>query len=144
MNAAGTVVGAISLGITLCDDIAVYCHAWKHQDDDVRSLTALCKALKQLLQDIEQRVKDSQTLDPNIVENPNDTLQACTGHCEAVLQLTEKYTVGPANTAWKGKARELVQRLKFPFEKKTLEELKDIMIAFRGNVDTALDYPSCR
>jgi hypothetical protein len=138
MDAAGTVVGAISLGITLCDGIATYCHAWKHQDDDVRSLIALCEALKQLLQDIEQGVKGNQTLDANIVEKLNDTLQACTEHIEAVLRLTKKYTVGPATTAWKGKARELAQRLKFPFEKKTLEELKDIMIAFRGNVDTAL------
>jgi hypothetical protein len=138
MDAAGTVVGVISLGITLCDGIATYCHAWKHQDDDVRSLTALCEALKQLLQDIEQGVKGNQTLDANIVEKLNDTLQACTGHIEAVLRLTKKYTVGPATTTWKGKARELAQRLKFPFEKKTLEELKGIMIAFRGNADTAL------
>ncbi|KAI9770475.1 MAG: hypothetical protein M1839_003190 [Geoglossum umbratile] len=134
----GTVVGAISLGITLCDGIATYCHAWKHQDDEVRSLATLCEGLKQLLQDIEQGVKGSQTLDPNIVEKLNKTLQACTGHSEAVLRLTEKYTVGPAATTWKGKARELAQRLKFPFEKKTLEELKNIMIAFRGNVDIAL------
>jgi len=139
MDAAGTAVGIISLGITLCDGIVTYCHAWKHQDDDVRSLTALCETLNQLLQDIEQRVKGSQTLDPHIVEKLNDTLQACAGHNEAVLQLTKKYATGPATTAWKGKARELAQKLKFPFQKKTLEELREIMIAFRGNVDTALE-----
>ncbi len=36
------------------------------------------------------------------------------------------------------KAKELTQRLKFPFEKKVLEDLKDIMTAFRGDVDLAL------
>ncbi len=138
MDGAGTIVGAISLGITLCDGIARYCHAWKHQDDDVRSLTALCEALKQLLQDIEKRVKDSQTLDRDIVRKLNDHLRACKEHSEAVLRLTTKYAGGPATTTWKGKARELAQRLKFPFEKKTLEELKTIMMAFRGNVDIAL------
>jgi hypothetical protein len=138
MDSAGTIVGAVSLGITLCDGIATYCHTWKHQDDDVKSLTTLCETLKQLLQYIEQCVKSSQTLESRIVEKLNDTLQECAGHCKAILRLSSKYTTTAAATTWNGKARELAKRLKFPFEKRTLEELKDIMIAFRGNVDTAM------
>jgi hypothetical protein len=138
MDGAGTVIGAISLGITICDGIAAYCHAWKHQDDDVRSLASLCKTSKQLFLDIQQRVMSSQTLDPSLVGRLNETLHASAQHCEAILQLTEKYVAGPSTDSWKGKAIELAQRLKFPFEKKTLRELMDIMIAFHENVDTAL------
>jgi hypothetical protein len=138
MDGAGTIVGAVSLGITLCDGIVAYCHTWKHQDDEVKSLTTLCETLKQLLQDIEQCVKSSQTLESRTVEKLNDSLQACAGHCKAVLRLSSKYTTTAAATTWNGRARELAKRLKFPFEKRTLEELKDIMIAFRGNVDTAM------
>lgn len=138
MEAAGFIVGSISLGVTLCDGVVAYCRGWKHQDDDVRSLTALCEELKQLLQAIEQRVKGGPMLDPNIVAKLNDTFNTCRGRIEAVLLLAEKYGAGAVATTWKEKARELAQRLKFPFEKKTLEELKDIMIAFRGNVNTAM------
>jgi len=138
MEVAGTILGAISVGITVCNGITAYCHAWKHQDDDVRTLTTLCESVRQLLQDIEQRVKSIQTLEPRVIRRLQDTLDACTGHSEAVLRLTTKYAANPTAATWKGKAEELRRRMIFPFEKKTLEELKNIMIAFRGNVDSAL------
>ncbi len=68
----------------------------------------------------------------------NDALKACAERNEAVIQLSKNYAAEPQSTAWKGKARELIQKLRFPFEKKALLELTEIMIAFRGNVDTAL------
>ena len=94
--------------------------------------------MKQILQNIERRVRSSQTLENSIARKLLDTLDACNRHSEAVLRLTKKYATSPATGTWKEKTKELTQRLVFPFEKKTLEELKDIMIAFRGNVDTAL------
>jgi hypothetical protein len=138
MDVAGTIIGALSFGITLCDGIVTYCHAWKDQDKEIRSLTSLCETSKQLLQDIEQRIKDKPTLDPSVVQILNATLQACTKHTEEVLRLTRSYSAGPGPSTMKLRARDLLQRLKFPFEKKTLEELRNIMVAFRGNVDTAM------
>ena len=138
MDAAGTIVGAISLGITLCDGIVTYCHAWKHQDDEVRTLKELCVSLKALLQPIEDGIKRSQSIDPNIVGKLQVTLDQCTKHAEAVISFTKPYLPAAADPTWKMKAKDLAQRLKFPFEKKTLEELKDIMIAYRGNVEIAL------
>jgi hypothetical protein len=137
MDVAGSVFGVISLGITLCDGILTYCRAWRHQDDDVRSLTTLTEGLRLLLQDIERKVKNNPALDPNIVGRLNGTIQACEEHVNTALQLSGQYnTVNP--TGIKGKMREMIQKLKFPFEKKTLEELRTIMLAFRGNVTTAM------
>lgn len=45
MDTAGTIIGAISLSITLCQGITTYCHDWKHQDEEVRSLRSLCDGL---------------------------------------------------------------------------------------------------
>ena len=138
MDIAGAVVGVTSLSITLCDGIVSYCHAWRHQDDDVRSLSALCETLRELLQAIEQRVQSSQSLDPSIVTKLNATLQESSRQNEAILKLSQKYAAARTVNNWKDKPRELALRLIFPFEKKTLEELKTIKLAFRGNVDTAL------
>lgn len=138
MDVAGTLLGAVSLGITLCDSLVAYCRAWKHQDDDVASLASLCKGVRELLQNIEHCIQRSPTLDAKLIETLNNTLQGCTSHCEAVIRLSDKYTPGPPTSTWKDRARELLQKLKFPFEKKALEEIQGIMIAFRGNVDTAL------
>jgi hypothetical protein len=138
MDAVGTIIGVISLGAALCDGIATYCHAWKHQDDDIRSLKALCGTLKQLLQYIEQRLKVDPILEPDIAEKLHNALQECNKHIEAALRLTKKYEIGSDTRRWKTKGKELVKRLKFPFDKNTLEGLRDIMVAFRGNVDTAL------
>jgi hypothetical protein len=138
MDVAGSIVGFLSLGITLCDGIVTYCRAWKDQDKEISTLTTLCETSKQILQDIEQRIKDKPTLDPSVVNILNATLLACTKHTEEVLRLTRNYSAGPAPSTVKLRARDLLQRLKFPFEKKTLEDLKSIMIAFRGNVDIAI------
>jgi hypothetical protein len=108
------------------------------QDEDVRNVIALCENLKQLLQDIEDRISGSQGLQPSIIERLNGTLQTFQGHCDAVLRLAQKYAVAPATSLWRGGHRELMQKLKFPFENKTLKELKDIMMAFRANVDVAM------
>jgi hypothetical protein len=137
MDAAGSIVGVISLGITLCDGILTYCRAWRHQDDEVRSLTALTEGLRLLLQDVERKVKNNPALDPAIVDRLNGTIQACEEHVCAVLQLSGEYnSVKP--TGWMGMMKYLKQKLKFPFEKKMLEELRTIMLAFRGNVTTAM------
>jgi hypothetical protein len=52
--------------------------------------------------------------------------------------LSDKYTARLATTVWNGGARVLDQRLKFPFRKKTLEELKSIIIVFCGNIDSTI------
>ena len=138
MDTAGTIIGAISLSITLCQGITTYCHDWKHQNEDARSLRSLCDGIVQHLQAIDQLAKDHPTLNPRIVGRLDDAVKTCNRHCEAVLSLSEKYAGGNPSASWKGKAAEAVRKIKFPFEKKALEELKEIMIAFRGNVDGVL------
>ncbi|KAK3985464.1 hypothetical protein QBC44DRAFT_156483 [Cladorrhinum sp. PSN332] len=140
MDAAGTFIGALSLGLTLCQGIVSYCQSWKHQDDEVKSLIALAQGLIQLLLEIQQRITSNPALDPGITAKLDAILQACSGHCDAVLQLSTSYAPGQstASPSWRHRTKELAKRLKFPIEKKVLGELKDIMLAFRGNVDTAL------
>lgn len=142
MDPAGTFIGAISLSITLCQGITSYCHDWKHQEEDVRSLRSLCDGLIQHLQAIDQVAKGHPTFNSNAASRLDNALKTCNAHCKALLSLSEKYSGGKPAASWKGKAREGTRKLKFPFQKKTLEELKDIMVAFRGNVDGILQLLS--
>lgn len=142
MDTGGTIIGAISLSITLCQGITTYCHDWKHQDDDVRSLRSLCDGLEQHLQAIDRVAKSHPTLNSDAIGRLDDAIETCKGHCDAVISLSEKYADGKPAVSWKGKAREGARKLKFPFQKKTLQELKEIMVAFRGNVDGILQLLS--
>ena len=142
MDTAGTIIGAISLSITLCQGVTNYCHDWNHQDEEVKSLRSLCDGLAQHLQTIDKVIKDHPTLSTNIVARMDEAIETCNRHCKAILSLSEKYAPGEPSASWKSKAKEGARKLKFPFQKKTLEELKEIMIAFRGNVDGLLQLLS--
>ena len=137
MEAAGTIVGVLSLGITVCDGIIKYCRSWKNQDDDVRALIALTGGLKQLLEDLDKRLQPNPAYGPRILQLVKSSIQGCTEHIDSVVHLSDKYATG-RTSGLKGKANDMVHKLKFPFEKKALDELRDIMVAFRGNVNTAL------
>jgi hypothetical protein len=136
MEAAGTIVGVVALGITLCDGIIQYCRAWKHQDDDVRALNELTNGLKTVLQDVEIFLQQQPNLDLTAVPSVRHSLKACNDQISKALDISDKYATAQAST--KGKMKDLIQRLKFPFQRNVLGELRDIMTAFRGNVDVAL------
>lgn len=137
MEIVGTIAGTLSLGITICDGIIKYCRSWKSQDGDVRALTALATRLKQLLQILDQRLQSNSAYDPMILQQVTSSIQDCTRHINSVVHLSDRYKSGQTG-GLKGKAKHIVYKLKFPFEKQALDELRDIMVAFRGNVDTAL------
>ena len=137
MEAAGTVVGIVSLGIILCDGIIQCCRAWKHQDDDVRALRELTDGLRNILQDVERWLQRKPNLDPAIVPSVRNSLQACNDQIAKAMGISDKYAIGQT-MAKKGKVKDMIQRLKFPLERNVLRELRDIMMAFRDNVDIAL------
>lgn len=138
MEATGTVVGVLSLGIALCDGIIQYCRAWKHQDDDVRALRELATGLRNVLQDFERWLQRQPNLDPTLVSGVRNSLQACNNQISNALGVSDKYATGQT-TRKRGKVKDMIQRLKFPLERNVLGELRDIMVAFRGNVDIALN-----
>lgn len=74
MEAVGTAVGVVSLGITLCDGIIQYRRAWKHQHDDVRALKELSTGLKNVLQDVERWLQQHPDLDLSDIKSLNDSL----------------------------------------------------------------------
>ena len=137
METAGTIVGVVSLGIFLCTNIVDYCRAWKNNEEDVRVLADLASELRKILQNIDAQVRRTSNIDPAIISKVDSSMRACREHIDAAIRLCDKHRTVQATGA-KGKVKELVQKLKFPFEKKVLKELKEIIVAFRGNVDTAL------
>lgn len=137
MEVAGTIVGTVSLGITVCDGIIQYCHSWKTQDDDIRALKALTGGLKQLLAELDTKLQSNPAFDPSVLQILKTSSQNCAGHIDSVLHLSGKYTPGQLS-GLKGKAADLAQKLTFPFKKKTLDDLRDTVVAFRGNIETAL------
>lgn len=137
MDVAGSVVGVVSLGIVLCDGILQFCQGWKHQDDDVRTLKGLADGLKSVLQGAEIWFQQQSELDPTILSSINNSLQACNEQISRAVSISDKYTRGNPSTK-KGKMKELLMRLKFPFERKVVGELTDLVVAFRGNVDLAV------
>jgi ElaB/YqjD/DUF883 family membrane-anchored ribosome-binding protein len=137
MDPTSSVISIIAFGITICDGVVKYCHGWKSQGEDVRSLTELANGLKQLLEDIRNLLQSNPTLAPTVSAGLDNAVQACDKHVEALLRLGGNYSTGQTAGLMQ-KTEVALKKLKYPFERKALLELRDILTQFRGNVQLAL------
>lgn len=94
MEVVGTVVGVVSFGITLCDGFNEYCRAWRHQDEDVRTLNSLDTTLQRVLGAIKTRLESTPALNLSRIGEVMECIKACKDHIEAANRLNELYSPG--------------------------------------------------
>ena len=137
MEVPSLAIGAVSLGITVCDGIIRYCRDWNRQHDNVRTLEESTNGLKSALLEAQQLMQQHPTLDPANFTTLNDSVRACNDQISQVQKISDKYAEQQASGK-REKLKVAVQRLKFPFEAKVLDELREVIDTFRANVDLAL------
>ncbi|KAI0849314.1 hypothetical protein F5Y00DRAFT_269636 [Daldinia vernicosa] len=123
LSIAAGAAGFISLGITAAGGIIQYCKSYRSQDADFDLLIRHAKELESFLGSIEDRSRASQRPSKDV----HDSLQGCRQACDACLndfkQLNAKYT----NQKSKQK---LIQKLKYPFDKAKLDDLRSQLQEF--------------
>jgi ElaB/YqjD/DUF883 family membrane-anchored ribosome-binding protein len=138
MEPASSVIGIVAFGITICNGVVKYCQGWKSQEKDVSSLNELANGLKQLLENVHNLLQSNPTIAPTISPSLDNAVQACDKHLEALLRLGGNYATGQT-VGLMQKTEAALKKLKYPFERRALLELRDILTQFRGNVQLALD-----
>ncbi|KAI1662788.1 hypothetical protein F4813DRAFT_341956 [Daldinia decipiens] len=115
--------GFISLGITAAGGIIQYCKSLRSQDVDFVQLTRHAKELESFLGSIKDRNTASQSPNTDI----HNSLQRCCQAYDACLndfkQLNAKYTNQKSN-------RKLIYKLKYPFDKAKLNDLRSQLQEF--------------
>lgn len=115
--------GFISLGITAAGGIIQYCKLYRSQDVDFVLLMRHAKELESFLGSIKDRTTASQSPSRDV----HNSLEGCRQACDACLndfkQLNAKYTDQKSN-------RRLIYKLKYPFDKAKLDDLRSQLQEF--------------
>ncbi|KAI2777459.1 hypothetical protein F4815DRAFT_295249 [Daldinia loculata] len=115
--------GFISLGITAAGGIIQYCKSYRSQDVNFVLLMRHAKELESFLGLIKDRTTASQSPSRDV----HNSLEGCRQACDACLndfkQLNAKYTDQKSN-------RRLIYKLRYPFDKAKLDDLRSQLQEF--------------
>lgn len=87
------VAGLVSLGLTLCDGIIIYCDKYQSRDDDIKSLSQHADQLRKFLRLFEHRAMRRGPVEADLKNAVQVSLDACSV-CELELEnITSKYAL---------------------------------------------------
>jgi hypothetical protein len=141
-SVAGSAVGIVSLGLTVCKELISYVGHVKDRDLEVELISGRMEKLTEYLEQLQAIVNrvDSQTT----MFGSNVTAMATSGieACAAALRKVETKlpsTIDPHNdTTFRGQARAWKTRLAYPFRREDILFLKDLVESVQQNLTTAL------
>jgi hypothetical protein len=140
IGVAGTALGVVSLGLELCKGLVSYIKDVRDRDEDISSALRQVDNLRTSLEVIEASMDDLDDDHLKASAAAEKTLQACA----LELQTLEDYVtkLKPAQSPqrpFKGKARDVVNKLTYPFHKSTLVDLQERLNKINSLLGTALD-----
>jgi hypothetical protein len=125
-EAAGTVVGVISLGIAVCDGITTYYHAWEARDDDVASALNSIAQLEKIFKLLRSRFGASQNTQQTFNDHVVDILSLVEDKLRKLQAILEKCRIEcPKGT--KERFVDLTKKAAYPFRKKTINDLQGLV-----------------
>ncbi|KAI0846645.1 hypothetical protein F5Y00DRAFT_271922 [Daldinia vernicosa] len=128
------VAGLISLGLAVSGGLIQYCRDYKSQDTDLVKLTQHAQDLESLLSLIENRNTGPQSPSRDITTS----LQNCQDACDACLRdfkrMNAKYASSKHGQTFKGRGRELLHNLKYPFDKGRFDDCRSQLQEFNARL----------
>jgi hypothetical protein len=141
-SVAGSAVGVVSLGLTVCKELISYVGHVKDRDLEVELISGRMEKLAEYLEQLQAIVNrvDSQTttFGNNVTAIATSGIEACAA---ALRKIEAKLlsTTDPHNdTTFRGRARAWKTRLAYPFRRDDIVFLKDIVESVQQNLTTAL------
>lgn len=129
-SAAGSVVGVVSLGITVAQGLVNYYGAWKDCGDDVRSTLASLQDLSTTLEILRSQLSQAQRPQNHVLH-----LEKTIGSCaDAIARLDHKL-----EKIQKHRKLGQFERLRYPFRRGTIGKLQDLIAELRGNLQLLLE-----
>ncbi|KAL9602876.1 MAG: hypothetical protein Q9219_001572 [cf. Caloplaca sp. 3 TL-2023] len=143
-SVAGSAVGIIALGLKVTGELVKFYTAFKDQDSDVarvlRELSGLEMIFKSLNDTLSSRC--SKLEEQEMVQQTESTINGCLGLIHE-LQHEMKLFNEPASGV-RAKIKKAGKLVTYPFQKSTLEKLRENIAAIEDNVQLALQCLNLR
>ncbi|KAJ0167662.1 hypothetical protein CTA2_1277 [Colletotrichum tanaceti] len=126
------VAGLMSLGITVCKGLNIYCHDYRSRDVDILLLGRHAERLEAFLQLIKSRADGAVAVDHSL----SNSFRECFAACDVCLQdfrtLGAKYSRLSAAQGLRERGKTVVRQLQYPFQKDKFDSLRSQMEDFRS------------
>ena len=132
VSISGTVVGVISLGMTVCSGIIEYYCTWKDREQECDSLQGVLGGLTKTLALIKQKIIGS-TFDHETVENVTKAIIDSSGPIRELERRLKKLKDPTSNKFAAGFRNTL-----YPFRATTLQKLKNNIVELRDSLSLAV------
>ncbi|KAF2669418.1 hypothetical protein BT63DRAFT_425142 [Microthyrium microscopicum] len=131
MDAAGTALGAVSLGLSILDGVIEYCQKWKDRDKDINDLQEFARDLYNILDELRPRLTGLHSI------SLATQLESCITRCENRLQklLDRSFEFEQTSKPLKNLWRKAV----YPFKKESVFGLREALRSFQDNLNLALN-----
>ena len=137
LSAGSTAVGAVSLGLQVCEILYRYYDAWKSYDEDIASTAASIRNLSRILTTLNQMI--SQNLIPQTQKQVvEDSLLACQGSLQKLEKVTKKIGREPLTNDVRNCLENARRRLVYPIKQSTLAKIRENVSESEAALDTAM------
>jgi hypothetical protein len=137
-DVAGTVVGLISFGITVCDGLTTYYQAWEARDDDISTALKSIAQLRNTLALLTRKLANFQNIESTFNAHVLDSLSLMEDKLKKLGAILENCRIecprGPKE--W---LVDLSRRAAYPFRKKTINDLQSLIRDLMNNLSLVLE-----
>lgn len=138
LSVAGSAVGVISLGLSVCGKIVDYCRAYHGYDEDIRKVAASVESLSETLEDLEDAIKFAETTQPRVATRLSNKVIGIKQHITQLESVLKRYGPGNPDEGFARRARNQAKKTVHAFRKDVLREMAADMGTLQESLQTAL------
>lgn len=132
VSVGGFAIGAVSLGIQLCQGLVSYYSDYKSSDDDIDRIISKLRELEKTLENLKNGITKFHNANAKEVEDVNKKILSCDDGIHKLQKILQKCR-SSSNSVQK-----IVKKIQYPFRKATLHDLDVSVKDLQENLNTGL------
>ena len=141
VSIAGTAVGVVSLGITVCQGLVSYYASWKDYEVDIKHTHGYLEDVSNKLQ-AAHTVLQTGSFPAEVKQQVESAISICVNHIDTLNTKLAKVRSTKLPVGIRDKVKSNLLRAQYPFKEKTLRKLQDSTTALQTNLVVALNLLS--
>lgn len=139
-SVAGSAVGVISLGLSLCGAIIRYAQDTQGQSDDLKYLATKASNIRSLLKNLRELIEETENDLPDVAEDLESKAVGLQVYLDRLNEPIENYKrARAATTSVRSRAQRTWNAAIYHFKKEELFEVRDCLQSMEMDLNTTLN-----
>lgn len=140
-SVAGSAVGVVSLGLTVCQGLIDYYEAYRSQDEEAEGIVQRLEGLSNTLEILQDRTGKLGSAHTATTQNVEKRIIACASGIKKLEKLLGEFQQTPAATAgssFSSKVETQGRKALYPFRRSTIKNLDETVRALESSLMLAV------